>query len=53
MIVNNKPAISPSRQICKRLTMKMKLKNLKKQKGKILKKNCTQLKSNQVHDQSQ
>ena len=50
MIVNNKPAISPSRQICKRLTMKMKLKNLKKQKGKILKKNCTQLKSNHVHD---
>lgn len=50
MITNNKPQISQSRQICKRLTLKMKLKNLKKQKSKNLKKNYTQLKSNQVHD---
>lgn len=50
MQVNNKSAISPTRQISKRLTLKLKLKNLKNQKGKVLKKNCTQLKSNQAHD---
>lgn len=47
---NNKPAISPKRQICKRITQKMKLKNLKNQRGKVLKHNGTQLKSNQAEE---
>lgn len=51
-MINNKAAISPTRQISKRLSMKMKLKNIKKQKSKVLKKNGTQLKSNQLHDKS-
>ncbi len=49
---NNKPAISPTRQITKRLSMKMKLKNLKQQKDKVLKRNSTQLKSNELHEES-
>ncbi len=47
MNVNNKATISPSRQISKKLNLKMKLKNLKRQKGKVSKRNSPQLKSNE------
>jgi hypothetical protein len=52
MLANNKSAISPTRQICKRLSIKMKLKNVKNQKSKVLAHNSIQLKTNQHHDQS-
>lgn len=39
MFVNNNNSISQSRQICKRLNAKMKLKRLKIQQSKILKHN--------------
>ncbi len=47
MIANNKSTISPSRQISKKLSSKMKMKNLKRQKGKVSKRNGPQLKSNE------
>jgi hypothetical protein len=50
MISNNKSAISPTRQISKRLTMKMKLKRIKNQKAKLLKQNGTQLKTNNLQE---
>ena len=49
MQTNNKPGLSPTRQISKRLSLKMKIKNSKKQKGKVLKQNDPQLKSKQPH----
>jgi hypothetical protein len=52
MITNNKSTLSPTRQISKRLNLKMKLKNIKKQKSKILNQNHPQLKTNQLQDKS-
>ncbi len=56
MMTNNKITLSPTRQISKRLNLKMKLKNIKKQKSKILNQNHPQLKpqlkTNQIQDKS-
>ncbi len=36
MSFNNKVSMNPTRQICKRLTQKMKLKNILNQRKKVL-----------------
>ena len=52
IMINNNQAISPVRQIAKRLTQKMKEKRLKLQRAKLLKHNRTQLKNIPIQDSS-
>ena len=48
MNYNNKAAISSTRKICKRLTLKMKLKNQLKQREKLVKKKIVEQKNHHV-----
>lgn len=50
MPLNNNTPVSPTRQITKRLTQKMKLKRTKMQKAKLSNQNNTQLKTNNLQE---